>query len=123
MRAAGIHDDFYYLAENVGLTDFLHDQLEQYLLLTNMFVPNFHFHARRSPPSVDFYLYGEFKEMPLYDFCVVCKLPFEGIIEEPHPSDVAEFIDMIVVGETRKVSDARTTSIHFSCSTLVCNIC
>jgi len=51
--------------------------------------------------------------MSLYDFCEVCKFPFEGIIEEPHPSDVAEFIDEIVVGEKRKVSDARTTSIHF----------
>ena len=26
LRAAGIHDDFYYLAENAGLTDFLHNQ-------------------------------------------------------------------------------------------------
>ena len=113
LRAAGIYDDFYYLAENAGLTNFLYDQLEQYLLLTNIFVQNFHFHARRSPPSVDFYLYDEFKEMSLYDFCVACKLPFEGSIEEPHPRDVAEFIDMIAVGETRKVSDARITSIHF----------
>ena len=60
LRAAGIYDDFYYLAENAGLADFLHDQLEQYLLLTNIFVQNFHFHARRSPPSVDFYLYDVF---------------------------------------------------------------
>ena len=114
MKAAGIHADFYYLAENVGLADFLRDQLEQYLLLTNIFVQNFHFHARRSPPSVDFYLYDEFKEMSLYDFCVACKLPFEGSVEEPHPSDVAEFIDEIVVGEKRKVSDARITGVHFS---------
>ena len=28
LRATGIHDDFYYLAENAGLTDFLHDQLD-----------------------------------------------------------------------------------------------
>ena len=68
LRAAGIHDDFYYLAENAGLTDFLHDQREQYLLLTNIFVQNFYFHARRSPPSVEFYLYDEHKEMSLYDF-------------------------------------------------------
>ena len=46
-------------------------------------------------------------------FCVVCKMPFEGSIEEPHPSDVDEFIDQIVVGETIKVSDARITSVHF----------
>ena len=28
LRAAGIYDDFYHLAENAGLTDFLHDQRE-----------------------------------------------------------------------------------------------
>ena len=57
LREAGIHEDFYHLAENAGLTAFLHDQREQYLLLTNIFVQNFHFHARRSPPLVDFYLF------------------------------------------------------------------
>ena len=62
---------------------------------------------------MDFYLYDEFKEMSLYDFCAVCKLPFSGSIEESHRNDVEEFIDMIAVGETRKVSDARITSIHF----------
>ena len=47
------------------------------------------------------------------NFCEVCKLPFEGSVEELHPSDVDGFIDTITVGETRKVSDGRTTSIHF----------
>ena len=113
LRAAGIHDDFYYLAENASLVDFLRYRREQYLLLTNIFVQIFHFHARRSPPSVDFYLYDEFREMSLYDFCAVCKLPFAGSVEEPHRIDVEGFIDTIAVRETRKVSDARITSIHF----------
>ena len=78
LRATGVHDDFYYLAENAGLTDFLCDQCEQYLLLTNIFVQNFHFHARRSPPSVDFYLYDEYKEMSLYDFCAVASCPLRA---------------------------------------------
>ena len=84
LREAGIYEVFYYLAKNAGLTDFPHDQCEQYLPLTNIFVQNFHFHARRSPPSVEFYLYDEHKEMSLYDFCWVCRIPFEGSIEEPH---------------------------------------
>ena len=92
LRAAWIYEDFHYLAENAGLIDFLRDQREQYLLLTNIFVQNFHFHARRSPPSVDFYLYDEYREMPLYDFCAVCKLPFEGSVEEPHPRDVVDLL-------------------------------
>ena len=92
LKAAGIYDDFYHLAENAGFTDFLHDQCEQYLLLTNIFVQIFYFHDRKSPPSVVSYLYDEFKEMSLYDFCAVCKLPFAGSIEEPHHNDVEGFI-------------------------------
>ena len=61
---------------------------------------------------MDFYLYDEYK-MSLFDFCRVCKIPFTGSIEEPHHNDVEGFVDMIVLGETRKVSDARITSIHF----------
>ena len=66
-----------------------------------------------SPPSVEFYLYDEHKEMSLYDFCRNRLVPFEGKTEEPHCDDVEGFIDTITVGETRKVSDARITSIHF----------
>ena len=36
LREAEIYEDFYYLAENAGLTDFLHDQREQHLVLTNI---------------------------------------------------------------------------------------
>ena len=43
LGAAGIYEDFYELAKNAGLTAFLHDQCDQYLLLTNIFVQNFHF--------------------------------------------------------------------------------
>jgi len=50
---------------------------------------------------VDYYLYDEYKEMSLYDFCAVWKVRFEGSVKEPHPRDVAGFIDMIDVGETR----------------------
>ena len=63
LKEDGIHEDFYHLAENAGLTAFLHDQGEQYLLLTNIFVQNFHFYARSSPPMVEVYLYDEHKEM------------------------------------------------------------
>ena len=75
LRAAGIYDDFYSLANNAGLTDFLHDQIEQYLLLTNTFVQNFYFYPKKSPTSVEFHLYDVAREMSLYEFCTVCKIP------------------------------------------------
>ena len=106
LKEAGIHEDFYSLTENAGLTGFINDWIDQYLLLTNIFVQNFHFHARSSPPTVEFHLYDEHKEMSLYDFCRICLVPFEGKTEEPHHDDVEGFIDTITVGETRKVSDA-----------------
>jgi hypothetical protein len=113
LREAGIYDDFYSLAENAGLTDFLHDQRHQYLLLTNTFVQNFDYFPKESPPSVEFHLYEVVKKMPLDEFCKVCKIPFEGTLDEPHRKDVDGFIDTITVGETRKVFDARIASIHF----------
>ena len=113
LREAGIYDDFYSLAENAGLTDFLRDQRHQYLLLTNNFVQNFYYYPKESPPSVEFHLYDVVKKMPLDEFCKVCKIPFEGTLDEPHRKDVDGFIDTITVGETRKVSDARTLAYIF----------
>ena len=48
LRVVGIYDDFYELAENAGLTDFLRDQREQYLLLTNTFVQNLYYYPKES---------------------------------------------------------------------------
>ena len=72
LRAAGIYEDFHELAKNAGLTAFLHDQYDQYLLLTN----TFHFHSRNSPPMVEFHLYDEYKEMSIYDILSDLFSPF-----------------------------------------------
>ena len=51
--------------------------------------------------------------MTLYDFCNVCKLPYEGSVNEPHPRDVEDFIDEFTIGGERGVSEARVASLHF----------
>ena len=68
LKEAGIYEDFYSLIENAGLTDFLHDRINQYLLLTNTFMQNFYYYPKKSPPPVTFHLYNEFKEMSLRHF-------------------------------------------------------
>ena len=62
---------------------------------------------------VEFHLYDVPKEMSLYDFCNVCKIPFEGSISEPRPRDMEDFIPAITVGEERGVSKVRAANIHF----------
>ena len=85
----------------------------QYLLLTNTFVQNFHFQYRKGPPMVEFHLYDVPKRMTLYDFCDVCKIPFEGSVSEPRPRDMEDFISKTIVGEERGVSEVRVASLHF----------
>ena len=123
LKEAGIHEDFYSLIENADLTDFLHDRMDQYLLLTNTFVQNFYYYPKKSPPAVSFHLYDEFKEMSLRNFCAVCRIPYEGELEEPHREDVDGFVKTIVVEEPKKGSEAKVSSIHFPFFTLLCHIC
>ena len=74
---------------------------------------NFYFFPKESPPSVEFHLYDVVKKMPLSEICPVCNIPPDGILKEPPRKELEPFINLISVGETRKVSDARITSIHF----------
>ena len=45
--------------------------------------------------------------------CEVCKLPYEGSVDEQRPRDVEYFIDEVTVAERRRVSKARVASLHF----------
>ena len=117
LKEAGIHEDFYSLIENADLTDFLHDRIDQYLLLTNTFVQIFYYYPKKSPPSVSFHLYDEFREMSLCNFCAVCRITFEGKLEEPHRKDVDGFVNTITVEDPKKGSDT------FSYFMLHCHIC
>ena len=73
LRAAGIYDDFYELAENAGLTGFLRDQRAHYLLLTHTFVQNFYYYPKESPPSVEFHLYDVVKKVHYMNFAGFAK--------------------------------------------------
>ena len=51
--------------------------------------------------------------MYLCHFCAVCRIPYEGELEEPHRKDVAGFVNIIAVEEPKKGSEAKVSSIHF----------
>ena len=61
---------------------------------------------------VEFHLYDVPKQISLYDFCNVCKIPYEGSVSVPRPRDVEDFFET-TVGEERGVSEARVSSLHF----------
>ena len=105
-KVAGIYDDFYYLVNNDGIIPFLEHKFDQYLQLTNTYMQSFHFYPRKEPPMVEFNLYDVPKEMTLYDFCNVCKIPYEGSQSDPRPRDMEDVISETIVGEERGVSEA-----------------
>ena len=41
--------------------------------------------------------------MSLRNFCTVCRIPYEGELEEPHRKDVDGFVNTITVGIRRRV--------------------
>ena len=51
--------------------------------------------------------------MSLRHFCVVCRIPYEGELEEPHHEDVGGFVNTIDVEEPKRGSEAKVSSIHF----------
>ena len=78
MDGPGIRQEFAQFAANVGLTNFIAAECEQYHLLTNSFVQSFHFLSRNNPPEVQFNLYVETRQIPLTEFCDICMIPSNG---------------------------------------------
>ena len=74
---------------------------------------NFYYYPKKSPPAVSFHLYDEFREISLRNFCAVCRIPYEGELDEPHRKDVDGFVNTIAVEEPKKGSEAKVSSIHF----------
>ena len=122
MDGVGIRQEFAQFAANVGLTDFITAECEQYHLLTNSFVQSFHFLSRNNPPEVRFNLYVETRQIPLTDFCDICLIPSDGEIREPRPAEFEEFHHTLSVGDERGVSSVAATSFAVSFCALVCSI-
>jgi hypothetical protein len=93
--------------------EFHQDECDQYHILTNSFVQNFHFMRRLDIPMVCFDLYAEHHEIPLAEFCEICLIPSDGDLREPRPEEFDGFLRTLTVGEFRGMSKARVTSLHF----------
>lgn len=102
MEEARILQEFNQYVANAGLTDFIPAECEQYHLLTNSFVQNFHFHPRNNPPEVSFNLYVEHRQIPLTEFCDICMLSSDGGLVEPRTSEFDGFYRTLTVEDERE---------------------
>ena len=113
MDGVGIRQEFAQFVANVGLTDFIVAEYDQYHLLTNSFVQNFHFLSRNNPPEVQFNLYVESHQIPLTEFCEICLLPSDGSLAEPRPVEFESLYHTLAVGDERGVSSITTAGLRF----------
>ena len=102
MEGAGVLQEFAQYAANVGLTNFIAAECEQYHLLTNSFVQSFHFLPRNNPPEVQFNLYVETLQIPLTEFCDIRMITYDGDFE-PKPAEFDGFYRTLTVGDERGV--------------------
>jgi hypothetical protein len=103
MDVAGIRQEFEQFTANVGLSNFIADECEQYYLLTNSFVQSFNVLSRNNPPEVQFNLYAEPHPMSLAEFCDGCLIPSDRDIREPRPAEFEDFYRTLSVGDERGV--------------------
>ena len=113
MSEAGFYEEFMHFVANAGLTSFFADKFDQHYLLTNSFMQKFYFVNTPGAPMVRFALYAENYELPLHEFCEICLLPSDGGVREPKAEEFEDFIHNLTVEETRGVSHARASSLHF----------
>lgn len=113
LSEVGFIEEFMQFVVNAGLAHFLTDKCDQYYLLTNSFIQNFNFINTLDAPTIRFNLYATTYELPLDRFCEICLLPSDGEVRDCKPEEFEAFLLTLTMGETRGVSNARSTSLHF----------
>ena len=73
----------------------------------------FYYYPKKSPPAVSFHLYDEFKEMSLRHFCAVCRIPYEGELEEHHREDVGDFVKLLLWKSQRRALRQKSLAYTF----------
>ena len=51
--------------------------------------------------------------MSLHHFCAVCRIPYEGELDEPHREDVGGFVNTIAIEKPKKGSGQKSLACTF----------
>ena len=82
LRDAGILADFLLLCQRVGLTTYMEDESDQYVMLTKFFVESFTFSNSPFKPSIAFKIYNRSVTMTLVDFCAAIGIAPSGTVKK-----------------------------------------
>ena len=115
---AGIYEDFLMLVGRVGLTAYMHDESDQYAMLTKIFVESFTFHNTRYNPSVAFKIYDWPFTMPLPRFCEILGIAMFGTTKKitDQPADLLELYREVTNDDSRAAQRGKIRNIQLPAS-------
>ena len=92
LHAVGILEDFLFLVQRVGLTTYMEDESDQYVMLTKTFLESFKFSNSSFRPSIAFKIYNRPVTMTLVDFCATIGIAPSGTVKkiQGSPRDLLE---------------------------------
>jgi hypothetical protein len=111
---AGLLNDFLTLVDKAGLTAYMGDEREQYLMLTKIFVESFKFNNKHYHPTVAFKIYGNPITMKLEEFCVALDIAPVGTTRriEDNPRALLELYREITNDDCRTIQRGKIRNIQ-----------
>ncbi|KAK1665437.1 hypothetical protein QYE76_053596 [Lolium multiflorum] len=111
---AGILDDFFTLVNRAGLATYVEDEMEQYYMLTQIFVESFKFHNAQFEPTVAFKIYDIPVTMELEEFCRALDIAPVGTARriDDNPRDLLELYRGITEDDCRTIQRGKIRNIQ-----------
>ncbi|KAK1610707.1 hypothetical protein QYE76_034380 [Lolium multiflorum] len=114
LKEKGLLNDFLTLVDKAGLTAYMGDEREQYLMLTKIFVESFKFDNKHYRPTVAFKIYGNPITMKLEDFCVALGIAPVGTARriQDNPRALLELYREITNDDCRTIQHGKIRNIQ-----------
>jgi hypothetical protein len=114
LSATGILEDFLLLVDRVGLTTYMMDEINQYAMLTKIFVESFKFTNSHFKPSIAFKIYDKSVTMSLEKFCGILGIPIFGTAKkiQNRPADLLELYRGVINNDDRIAQRGKIRNIQ-----------
>jgi hypothetical protein len=111
---AWILDDFLLLVDKVGLTTYMLDEINQYAMLTKIFLESFKFSNSAFKPPIAFKIYDKSITISLERFCSTLGIPMFGIAKkiQNRPADLLELYRGVTNNDDRTAQRGKIRNIQ-----------